>query len=285
MKNKQQLSYTEYENRIDSLRKSEKISAESIGKSIMGRHIQKLEIGLGEKKILLLGGACGDSESADTLLSFAEEFAASCSERKRMCGTNPSYVSLYRKLVIYPLLNPDALEYRRIGLSEDNPIRDRLLAMNLFSEDFSEWKANGRGVSLERNSPIGFEKRKAYENAREIFNGSPCQFSGNTPESEPELCALINDILKYEKIKALVQISKGKDGIYTPVTSRTEGKNPTLKSMLRICGMRRASDTEEDNGIVDLLSEKYGVCVYKISSERCDLKNLRDLLYTLPVIL
>ena len=74
MKNKQQLSYTEYENRIDSLRKSEKISAESIGKSIMGRHIQKLEIGLGEKKILLLGGVCGDSESADTLLSFAEEF-------------------------------------------------------------------------------------------------------------------------------------------------------------------------------------------------------------------
>ena len=128
MRNKQQLSYSDYEKRIAELCENRKIKVSIIGKSIMDRNVHKLEIGAGEKKIVLLGGVCGESEVCETLLSFAEEFIKAQEEGKRPCGTNPAYVSRYRGLVIYPLINPDALEYRCSGVNDDNPIKKRLIS-------------------------------------------------------------------------------------------------------------------------------------------------------------
>lgn len=284
MRNKQQLSYSDYEKRIAELCENRKIKVSIIGKSIMDRNVHKLEIGAGEKKIVLLGGVCGESEVCETLLSFAEEFIKAQEEGKRPCGTNPAYVSRYRGLVIYPLINPDALEYRCFGVNDDNPIKNRLISMNAESQDFSDWSANGRGVSLERNSPIDFEKRRSCENARGIFNGAPSGFSGNTPESEPELCCLLSDISGYENVRALIQISKGKNGVHTPCRhQRDERSERVMKCILSSCRAQSKALSPDDCGITDLVYKRYGIYSYKVSLEKCELKYLRGLLYSVPV--
>lgn len=286
MKNDQSLKLEEYESRIQRLAELPKIKVSSFGKSIMDRSLEKLEIGEGEKKIVLLGGVCGELSESNLLTEFAEEYLSMIAEGRRVYGTNPAYLAERRSIIIYPLVNPDAAHYRIEGVCDDNPIIERLLSMNKGSEDFSEWRANGRGVSLERNSPIGFDERKRYENANHIFNGSASEFSGNTPESEPELCSLIDDVMKYKGIKILLQISEGKDSIYSPsVCEGYPGGARIRKSIQRVSGIRRYKSAVSESGIVDMMAIKLHLNSYKLTSDRVDLKRMRDLLYTLPLLI
>lgn len=286
MKNDQSLKLEEYESRIQRLAELPKIKVSSFGKSIMDRSLEKLEIGEGEKKIVLLGGVCGQLSESNLLTEFAEEYLSMIAEGRRVYGTNPAYLSERRSIIIYPLVNPDAAYYRIEGVCDDNPIIERLLSMNKGSEDFSEWRANGRGVSLERNSPIGFDERKRYENANLIFNGSASEFSGNTPESEPELCSLIDDVMKYKGIKILLQISEGKDSIYSPsVCEGYPGGARIRKSIQRVSGIRRYKSAVSESGIVDMMAIRLHLNSYKLTSDRVDLRRMRDLLYTLPLLI
>ena len=191
----------------------------------------------------------------------------------------------YRSMVIYPLLNPDAFVYRSEGVSKENPIRDRLIDMNGGNDSFCNWSSNGRGVSLERNSSIGFERRKKYENSNDIFNGSPEMFSGNMPESEPELCALFDDILKYQNVKVFLQIAQGKNLLYSPgICEKRPGGSRIVKSVQRISGLKRKNEEIVESGIVDSIAVRFGIRSLKVISEQVDLKYMRDILYSLPIL-
>ena len=250
----------------------------------MGRELYRIKIGSGEKKAVLTGGHCGEIAECDALLSFAEEYVSAIKESRRMCESAPKYVSVCRSIVIYPLLNPDALAYRSEGVNDDNPIKDRLLRMNGNSADFSEWRANGRGVSLERNVRLGFERRKAVENANGILDGHPRLFSGYTPESEPELRSFLDDMRKSENVKVMVNISKGKNRVYAGDRCESlSGGERLLKSIQRISGMKRERE-DQSAGIVDVVSCECNVPSYKLSSEKCSIRRLRDLLCSLPML-
>jgi g-D-glutamyl-meso-diaminopimelate peptidase len=57
--------------------------------------------------------------------------------------------------------------------------------------DFSTWQANARGVDLNHNYDAGFEEYKRIEKEMGIVPG-PSLFSGESPESEPEVRGVAN---------------------------------------------------------------------------------------------
>ena len=93
---------------------------------------------------------------------------------------------------LIPLVNADGALLSQVGLTSA-PVyeRKKLRAVNGNSEDFSLWKANGRGVDLNVNFDADWGK-----GVRNVFSVGPENFVGETPFSEPESRALREFTLK-----------------------------------------------------------------------------------------
>ena len=167
-----------------------------IGKSILGKEIPVLILGGGKRKFLYVGAHHGmEWITASLLLCFADEFCRLYQSGGRI-GKQP-VVSLWNRfqLHIVPMLNPDGVNYAIHGVDNtQNPLYERVLAMNGGSNDFGHWQANARGVDLNHNYNAGFAEYKKLEAEQGIACGAPTRYSGEEPESEPEVCALCNYI-------------------------------------------------------------------------------------------
>lgn len=88
-----------------------------------------------------------------------------------------------------PLVNPDGALLSQVGLSsvKNQADRARLLALNGGNEDFSLWKANGRGVDLNVNFPARWGT-----GAKNVQTAGAENNIGEAPLSEPETLALKN---------------------------------------------------------------------------------------------
>ena len=89
---------------------------------------------------------------------------------------------------LIPLVNPDGALLSQMGISSVKSGRDkrRLLELNK-GEDFSLWKANGRGVDLNVNFPACYGT-----GAKNVKTAGAENYIGGFPCSEPESRALKN---------------------------------------------------------------------------------------------
>lgn len=159
-------------------------------RSILGREIPMLEVGEGKKTMLYVGAHHGsESITAALLCDFLSELVRRRGET--ICGVSVPYLLSSRRLIVVPMLNPDGVEYAVNGIGEENPLIDRVYAMNgERGKDLTHWQANARGVDLNHNYNAGFSAYKSMEVGRGILCGAPGGFSGEYPESEPESAAL-----------------------------------------------------------------------------------------------
>ena len=118
-------------------------------------------------------------------------------DTKKYQGKNYSTIFNKIKLVIMPMVNPDGVTISQYGPKK---IRDTKLRQNLYKMKngvvFREWKANARGVDINRNYAEGFSREGAkapgYKN-----------HAGKKSVSEPETKAQISVV---EKVKPNVVI-------------------------------------------------------------------------------
>ena len=201
MKQNNELTYEKMIEKIESLAtKNDILKFYYIGESILSRKIPVITLGSQEaKKSVLYVSTHHASENICTsaLLSFIEEYLEAYQSIRQICQINIRYLFKMRKIYIIPMLNPDGVEYRLNGISEDNPIKERVISYNNGSQDFSKWNANARGVDLNHNYNAYFEDYKQYEKEQGI---TPCgsKYSGEYPESEPEIQAITNFIRFFE---------------------------------------------------------------------------------------
>lgn len=280
-----EFSVERYENEVLEIGATDCCQVSEIGRSIFGRKLYSVSLGKGDRDICLVGGVRGRAADAQLLLTFIKEFCKMYREERRVYNTDPMYVLSYRRLIIIPLLDPDGAVYRSEGVSDDNVLRDRLIAMNCGNEDFSEWEANGRGVSLERNVPIGFPERKRYEEANEIY-GSPSSFSGQTPVSEPELCALYSVLCKEREISLFADISTGSPSSVRGSFANDKKGKRIGESIARIGGLKYKRELRADDiGIADWIGDIHHCPSFSLSLGSTDYENARELLYTLPLLI
>lgn len=172
------------------------IRMEYLGNSLLSRRIPMLSFGKGEKSVLYVAGhhasewLCGW-----VLLRFLYDIAECDTMGRCVFGQSVKTISENRRIYVVPILNVDGVELQIHGNDSRNPLIERLLRAN-GSPDFTHWKANARGVDLNHNYNAGFEEYKAMEIDNGILGASHAKYSGEYPESEPEVAALCN-FLRY----------------------------------------------------------------------------------------
>ncbi len=193
------------------------LAVTSLGKSILGREIPMLQIGNGRKKVLYVGAHHGmEGMTAALLLRFVNEYLELCRAGSVVDKVPIRVLNEARSIYVVPMLNPDGVEYALNGVSDDNPMRERVFSMNGGSQDFSHWQANARGVDLNHNYNAGFEEYKKLESELGILGGAPTRYSGEYPESEPEVGYLCNFIRFTGDFKlALTLHTQGEEIYYT----------------------------------------------------------------------
>ncbi len=208
--------------------------------SILGAPIPILTVGTGAHEVLYVGAHHGmEWITALLLCRFLEEI---CELSKDGHSHNRRALPVCLELCkfhVIPMLNPDGVSYQIHGVDAKNPLRERLLRMNPDGEDFSKWQANARGVDLNHNYDAGFWEYKPLEVENGITQGAPTRYSGEYPESEPEVAALCNWIRFHSDLCGILTLHTQGEEIYYQSGGKSAPRAPAIaKRLSRMSGYR-----------------------------------------------
>ncbi len=158
----------------------------SIGKTWLGRDITCLRLGLGRKKVLLVGGIRAGDGAITELLKKTVDIFSGQGRNQGIPGLNIPKLFSSVRLYVIPELNPDGRHMRLSGVGDGNPLAARCRRMNGGSDDFSAWQSNARGVDLMHNFDGGWLDARKLGNAAPGISG----YAGEYPESERESLSL-----------------------------------------------------------------------------------------------
>jgi g-D-glutamyl-meso-diaminopimelate peptidase len=194
----------------------------TIGESHDNRDIVLLKLGVGQKYFICSGGVHGrEIINPIILLKIIEYYAdlymnfrQSKLALKRKLSNSVANIKEEYELMLYgaciyellqtytilfvPLLNPDGFMIAQKGYGVLRDVVLRQIGENS-KVDYTEWKANGRGVDINRNFPSQFWR---------------CKFEGDYPASEKETKALIRLFHEYPSVGFLDFHSRGKTIYY-----------------------------------------------------------------------
>ena len=242
-----------------------------IGTSILDRAIPILHIGKGDRRILYVGAHHGMEWITSLVLTqFCEDLCTAIDKKERIYGIYPCDLLAGYTLSILPMLNPDGVEYQIHGVSDNNPLRERLLEMNDGKDDFSSWQANARGVDLNHNYDAGFDKYKNLEREQGIKKGAPTRYSGECAESEPEVAALCNLIRFSAPWRGVMTLHTQGEEIFSPFCKGPQCGMVTARRLSELTGYRlsRAEGLAAYGGLSDWCAEKLSVPAFTMECGR-----------------
>ncbi|MED1607376.1 M14 family metallopeptidase [Cytobacillus kochii] len=163
------------------------IKINEIGYSVTGKPLYEIRIGTGEKQVHYNASFhANEWITTPVLMSLINAYLLSMTNAKPLRGieTLPYYSRV--ELSVVPMVNPDGVDLVLGGPPEG--YKEEILAINEQKDDFSLWKANIRGVDLNKQYPAKWE----YEKERKPDVPSSRDFPGYEPLSEPEAIAMAN---------------------------------------------------------------------------------------------
>lgn len=173
--------------------------------SILSRPIPIIEFGSGSRNVFYIGAHHGmEWLTSALLLCFLNELCECYVNCKRIEKIETVALWQSYQLCVIPMLNPDGVEYQIHGIDESNPLYDRLKKINP-SLNFANWQANARGVDLNHNYDFGFLEYKKLEQENQIKEGAS-RYSGEAPQSEPEVMGLCNRISFAKDVKGILTL-------------------------------------------------------------------------------
>lgn len=271
-----------------------------LGKSVLGRPIPCVRIGSGNRTVLYVGAHHGmEWITSAVLIRFLSDLCRCIPENRPVYRIQPSVLLTVCSLTIIPMLNPDGVEYQIHGISDDNPIREKVLAMNDGNPSFVHWQANARGVDLNHNYDAGFAEYQKRSEEAGICGGAPTRFAGDTPESEPEVRMLCDRIRFYRKeLRGVLTLhTQGREIYY-----RSGGRCPPLayavaKRLSSYSGYRlsEAEGLASYGGLTDWCIQKLSLPSFTlecgsgenplpVSDLQAIYAELRRVLFTFPVL-
>lgn len=168
------------------------IQVQILGSSLEGRNIYAICLGNPRaSKCVVIDAAIHGREWLNTqlMMLLVEEF---CINYGRETFQGKSYRDLFEEVCVYvlPMVNPDGVSISQRGLSAVKDPEYSELVGSLASEGTARWKANARGVDLNRNFHYNFRKNP-------VKKPSAQEYGGTEPLSEPEtrvLAAFIDEV-------------------------------------------------------------------------------------------
>lgn len=158
---------------------------EKIGHSVQGRSIYALRVGNGKKEILMDAAIhAREHMTTNVLMEMIDNYTVAYRKGSFFAGYNVKSTLNKTSIWFVPMMNPDGVTLVQKGINSiDSKYRARLKQYNHGSSNFKRWKANGRGVDLNRNFD-GLWKYLAYTSK------SYMDYKGPSVFSEPEAQSL-----------------------------------------------------------------------------------------------
>jgi hypothetical protein len=167
------------------------------GKSLDKRNLYYVTLGNAKaKKTVYVETSVHAREYMNTkfIMNVIEDYCRGYDSKKYQ---GKKYSKIFNNVVIMPMVNSDGVTISQYGPKK---IRNATLRKNLYKIangfSFKEWKANARGVDINRNYAEGFNRKGAKAPAHK-------NYPGKKPVSEPETKAQISVV---EKVKPNVVI-------------------------------------------------------------------------------
>ena len=197
---------------------------ELIGKSVEGRNIHALKVGTGKKMILLDASThAREHMTTNVLMEMIDQYTVAYANNSNFGKYNVRSVLSNVAIWFVPMVNPDGVNLVQYGPTAIKNTA-QVKKINGYSSDFGRWKANARGVDLNRN----FDVRWAG-----LPKGSPSwhMYRGPAPFSEPESKALGQFMSKYP-FKTNLAIHSSGQIIYWGFNEQTKFRNTNLARLL-----------------------------------------------------
>lgn len=184
---------------------------ETIGTSVMGNPIKAIVLGKqGAGTKVLFQAAIHAREGITALVAMrqAECMLKAASFGGVYKGVNVADLLTRVEIWVVPVANPDGLRLLYEGISSVPPSMPALKAairkMNRNSNNFTRWKANARGVDLNRNFEAGWKRDKYYPKP------GPFNYPGSGALTEPESVVLRDLTLEKDFALTMSYHSSGK---------------------------------------------------------------------------
>jgi g-D-glutamyl-meso-diaminopimelate peptidase len=164
------------------------VRTRTIGYSVLGLPLIELKIGRGPIRVHFNGSFhANEWITTAVIMTFLNDYLLAVTNEQTLRGHR--MLDYYNKvtLSVVPMVNPDGVNLVLHGPPEQEPYRSEVIGMNGGSYDFSQWKANIRGIDLNNQFPAKWE----VEQARKVPKApAPRDFPGFAPLTEPETKAM-----------------------------------------------------------------------------------------------
>lgn len=200
-------SYDEMERDLFLLKNQFQIQLQSIGKSEKGRALWAAKLGRGQQSILFVGSHHGREWMTTILLmKMLEEYAKAYEQGERL-GTYPTRLLDEVSIWFVPMINPDGVSIQQGDLSFLS-FTEKLAVwrMNQYTQNWVRWKANAKGVDLNRQYPAGWDEVQA-ESSRPFYQF----YKGRKPFEAIEVQALSRFTKAIQPLLAISYHTSGRE--------------------------------------------------------------------------
>ena len=145
------------ERELKEIERGDGIETVSIGRSEKGLPIQAIKLGRGKRSVLLVGAHHGrEWLSSLLLMRMLKEYSVAYQDKELIGGVSSRWLDEV-SIWFIPMLNPDGVSIQQGDLSRLSLFeKAAVFKMNHFSNDWSRWKANAKGIDLNRQYPAGW---------------------------------------------------------------------------------------------------------------------------------
>lgn len=171
------------------------------------------------------------------VLKMIEDYAIDYVNDKHIAGFNVKQELTSSVIHFIPLLNPDGHDLSKFGINSVKTAEGKKIINSISDKKYSEWKANLRGVDINRNFPDRYldkktkqwvEKWQKYPSSLMSYVPSGSYYSGPYAGSEPETKLYMDYMLKYDFRNKITYHSRGEilyfDWSYAPEGYSTKAK-------------------------------------------------------------
>ena len=295
------LHYEEIENYIKEISKSNIVNVYVIGKSHDNRNIYNVEIGSGNK-ILMLDANMHAAESANTpiLTKFLIDILNDYENNDKRVTELLKAV----KIAAIPCINPDGYEVYNFGFDSIRN-KDLWIYQNKDSVSVNHFKYNANGVDLNRNYPT--QSAGLYHNDKKLISSVSLNkttkrytyFGGTVLGSEPETRAVMYQMLThYKDAYAYINIHSQGRVIYSGKPNLSDEYNKITIDLCKrigkivnykVHGLDREEVGEGNDGTAsDFMAELANGFIFSTKTGRLSTNKYKDnnvtLKYSVPAI-
>lgn len=177
-----------YKMQIYAMLYPEFMQLEEIGKSVEGRSIMALTVGTGKKEVLFDAAMhAREHMTTNVLMEMVDQYSYHYIHNSKMDGYHVRTVLDRVKIAFVPMINPDGVTLVQGG--KVSTPKATLTKLNGGSTNYKRWKANIRGIDLNRNWDVRWDRIRPLAPRWEMAKGSK-------PFSEPEVIALRDFVIE-----------------------------------------------------------------------------------------